>query len=83
MYTPQETNTSYLGIGHHLLQLGRIAHQTHWPTSVREAMSELYVHQDEQVTAKKAPYLRSTHEILECLHYLWILHALRDLWVRH
>ena len=25
---------------------------------VREAMSEVYVHQDEQVTTKKAPYLR-------------------------
>ena len=24
--------------------------------SVREAMSEVYVHQDEQVTTKKAPY---------------------------
>ena len=28
------------------------------PGAVREAMSEVYVHQDEQETTKKAPYLR-------------------------
>ena len=28
----------------------------------REAMSEVYVHQDEQVTTKKAPYLHHKEE---------------------
>ena len=34
-------------------------------TTVREAMSEVNVHQDEQETTKKAPYLQTSHQVHE------------------